>query len=98
VRLTRALVPALSCHRAARIEQYATHCGSRCRRIPAERSELQTLLLARGHPIGEADGMIGSLSRRAIRDEQARIGLPQDGRAGMKLLAALRRDPPAASR
>ena len=30
--------------------------------------------------------------------EQARIGLPQDGRAGMKLLAALRRDPPAASR
>jgi glucose-6-phosphate 1-epimerase len=64
----------------------------------AERRELQTLLLARGHPIGEADGMIGSLSRRAIRDEQARIGLPQDGRAGMKLLATLRRDPPAASR
>jgi lytic murein transglycosylase len=64
----------------------------------AERRELQTLLLARGHPIGEADGMIGSLSRRAIRDEQARIGLPQDGRAGTKLLAALRRDPPAASR
>jgi len=64
----------------------------------AERRELQTLLLARGHPIGEADGMIGSLSRRAIRDEQARLGLPQDGRAGTKLLTALRQGTGAAPR
>lgn len=56
----------------------------------AERRELQTLLLARGHAIGEADGLIGSNTRRAIRDEQARLGRPQDGRAGMKLLEALR--------
>ncbi len=64
----------------------------------AERRELQTLLLARGHAIGEADGMIGSLSRRAIRDEQARLGLEQDGRAGTKLLAALRQGAGAAPR
>jgi glucose-6-phosphate 1-epimerase len=64
----------------------------------AERRELQTLLLARGHAIGEADGLIGTLTRRAIRDEQARLGLQQDGRAGTKLLGALRAEAPAASR
>jgi lytic murein transglycosylase len=56
----------------------------------AERREVQTLLLARGHAIGEADGMIGSMTRRAIREEQAKLGLAQDGRAGTKLLGALR--------
>ena len=56
----------------------------------AERRELQTLLLARGHAIGEPDGLIGTMTRRAIRDEQARLGHAQDGRAGMKLLRALR--------
>ena len=55
-----------------------------------ERRELQTLLLARGHAIGEVDGLIGANTRRAIRDEQARLGRPQDGRAGMKLLETLR--------
>jgi lytic murein transglycosylase len=65
----------------------------------AERRELQTLLLARGHAIGEADGLIGSVTRRAIREEQARLGMaPQDGRAGMKLLATLRREVGAAPR
>ncbi|MFM1989218.1 MAG: hypothetical protein RJA99_2175 [Pseudomonadota bacterium] len=64
----------------------------------AERRELQTLLLGRGHAIGEADGLIGSVTRRAIRDEQARLGAPQDGRAGMKLLATLRREAGTASR
>lgn len=55
-----------------------------------ERRHLQTLLLARGHAIGEADGMIGSLTRRAIADEQPRLGLqPVDGRAGRKILDAL---------
>jgi lytic murein transglycosylase len=63
-----------------------------------ERRELQTLLLARGHAIGEPDGLVGSLTRRAIRDEQARLGVVQDGRAGMKLLRALRAEAPAAVR
>lgn len=55
-----------------------------------ERRELQTLLAARGHPIGEIDGIIGSGTRPAIRAEQQRLGLAADGRAGQKLLAALR--------
>ena len=60
-----------------------------------ERKQLQTLLLARGHAIGEADGMIGTLTRRAIVVEQQRLGLqPQDGRAGRKILEALREQGP----
>ncbi|MBX3727099.1 MAG: lytic murein transglycosylase [Xanthomonadales bacterium] len=56
----------------------------------AERRQLQTLLLARGHDIGEADGLIGTLTRRAIVEEQRRLGLePADGRAGQRVLAAL---------
>ncbi len=56
-----------------------------------QRRELQELLLARGHAIGEVDGMIGSNTRRAIRDEQQRLGLtPADGRAGQRILEALR--------
>jgi len=55
-----------------------------------ERRELQTLLLARGHPIGEADGMIGAKSREAIKIEQQRLGMTADGRAGQKVLAGLR--------
>lgn len=56
-----------------------------------QRRELQRLLLARGHPIGEADGIIGAVTRRAIVVEQQRLGLvPQDGRAGMRILQALR--------
>ena len=63
-----------------------------------ERKQLQQLLLARGHAIGEADGMIGTLTRRAIVLEQQRLGLqPEDGHAGMKVLNALLRDmPPSA--
>ncbi len=61
----------------------------------AERKQLQTLLLARGHAIGTADGMIGSLTRRAIVVEQQRLGMqPQDGRAGRKILDALREQGP----
>ncbi|WP_449284049.1 lytic murein transglycosylase [Luteimonas yanweni] len=57
----------------------------------AERRELQELLLARGHAIGEADGMVGTLTRRAIAVEQERLGFtPADGRAGLRILTALR--------
>lgn len=56
-----------------------------------ERRELQALLLARGHAIGEADGIIGVATRRAIVLEQQRLGLvPQDGRAGRRILQAMR--------
>lgn len=57
----------------------------------AQRRELQTLLLARGHTIGTADGVLGSASRTAIAVEKQRLNLsPADGRAGLKLLEALR--------
>lgn len=63
-----------------------------------ERKQLQELLLARGHAIGEADGMIGTLTRRAIMAEQQRLGMqPQDGRAGQKILQALQRTLPEAT-
>jgi lytic murein transglycosylase len=56
----------------------------------AERRELQQLLIARGHDIGEADGMIGARTREALQREQAALGLPADGRAGRRALQALR--------
>lgn len=56
----------------------------------AERRELQRLLIARGHDIGEADGMIGARTREALRREQTSLGLAPDGRAGQRALRALR--------
>jgi lytic murein transglycosylase len=56
----------------------------------AERVEVQERLAALGHDIGEADGIIGSRTRAAIREFQAQAGLPVDGRAGRKVLDALR--------
>ena len=56
----------------------------------AERRELQTLLIARGHDIGEIDGRIGERSRAAIRAEERRLGRPETGRAGVGVLRALR--------
>lgn len=58
----------------------------------AERREIQTILLARGYDIGAADGLIGDKTRKAIMSEQARLGLAQTGRAGQKILQALRQD------
>ena len=56
-----------------------------------QRRELQTLLLEHGHEIGEVDGLIGTNTRRAIRAEQQRLGItPADGRAGQKILNALK--------
>lgn len=58
-----------------------------------QRQRLQQLLLARGHDIGQADGLIGTRTRRAIVVEQTRLGLrPADGRAGQKILRALERE------
>lgn len=56
----------------------------------AERRELQTLLLLRGHDIGEVDGILGTRSREAVRAEQARLGEEVTGRADQALLEALR--------
>ena len=50
---------------------------------------LQALLLARGRDIGAADGIQGARTREAIRAEQRRLGLPEDGRASERMLRAL---------
>ncbi|MBL8309828.1 MAG: lytic murein transglycosylase [Burkholderiales bacterium] len=55
-----------------------------------ERRELQRLLAARGHDIGEVDGLLGEKSRVAVRAEQTRLGMRVTGRAGEHLLARLR--------
>ncbi|MEO6269574.1 MAG: lytic murein transglycosylase [Lautropia sp.] len=57
----------------------------------AERRELQALLIARGHDIGEPDGMIGSRTREALKAALGEAGVESDGRAGRKALTALRR-------
>ncbi|MDO5666395.1 MAG: lytic murein transglycosylase [Alcaligenaceae bacterium] len=54
-----------------------------------ERVILQNILLSRGHAIGTADGLIGTLSREAIKVEEARFGMPVTGRAGQKILRQL---------
>jgi lytic murein transglycosylase len=56
----------------------------------AERRELQRLLIARGHDVGEPDGAVGAKTRAAIEAEEARVGLRRTGRPGGKILQALR--------
>jgi hypothetical protein len=47
----------------------------------------------RVHVIGEAGGMIGTLTRRVTVLEQQRLGMqPEDGRAGMNVSQALQRE------
>jgi lytic murein transglycosylase len=56
----------------------------------AERRELQALLNLRGYDVGEPDGVIGTKTKEAIADFEGRAGLKRDGRAGLKVLNALR--------
>ncbi len=57
----------------------------------ADRRELQTLLMRRGYDLdGKADGVIGTKSKQAIADFQAKAGLAPNGRASASVLAALR--------
>ncbi len=57
----------------------------------ADRREMQTLLMRRGYDLdGKADGVIGTKTKQAISDFQAKAGLHQDGRASVSVLAALR--------
>ncbi len=57
----------------------------------ADRREMQTLLMKRGYDLdGKADGVIGTKTKQAISDFQSRSGLPQNGRASVSVLTALR--------
>jgi lytic murein transglycosylase len=59
----------------------------------AERREVQRLLNERGFDVGTPDGLIGSRTQAAIKAFQEKAGLPVMGRAGGKVLEALRRKP-----
>jgi len=53
--------------------------------------EMQSLLTARGFDTGGMDGMIGSMTRKAVRAYQATAGLPADGYPTMDLILSLRK-------
>lgn len=56
----------------------------------AQRRRLQELLVARGFDIGGApDGKIGPATRAAIARVERQLGMPETGRAGMKVYRAL---------
>jgi len=55
----------------------------------AEMRSLQQKLSARGHDVGEIDGILGAGTRAAVRTEQARLGLPADAWPTRELLNAL---------
>ncbi|OWT76805.1 MULTISPECIES: lytic murein transglycosylase [unclassified Achromobacter] len=55
----------------------------------AQIKQLQQLLATRGYDVGTPDGIPGSKTREAVSAEQARLGLPQDGRPGGRMLKAL---------
>jgi peptidoglycan hydrolase-like protein with peptidoglycan-binding domain len=56
----------------------------------AQRRELQQLLTARGHDVGEPDGKVGQKTRDAIKAIEQQIGMRQTGRPGGKVLQALK--------
>ena len=60
----------------------------------AERREVQQRLAERGFDVGTVDGMIGPRTRAAIEAFQASAGLPADGRAGARVLKALKEPSP----
>jgi lytic murein transglycosylase len=50
---------------------------------------LQEKLRARGHDVGNIDGILGALTRAAVQKEQMRLGLPADAWPTTELLNAL---------
>lgn len=55
-----------------------------------QRRDLQRLLISRGYNVGEPDGAVGSLTRAAIKEIEAKLGMQQTGRPGEKVLRALK--------
>jgi lytic murein transglycosylase len=51
--------------------------------------QLQRLLAARGHDVGDVDGILGARTRAAVQAEQARLGLPADAWPTADLLSRL---------
>lgn len=53
--------------------------------------EVQQLLQRRGYDVGKIDGIIGALTRAAVKDAQLKLGLPADSYPSKQLLSGLRR-------
>ncbi|WP_313380575.1 lytic murein transglycosylase, partial [Achromobacter insolitus] len=65
----------------------------------AQIKELQEMLYGLGHDVGVADGIPGSKTRDAVREEQVKRNLPEDGRVGKRIYDAIKATwPPAAYR
>ena len=54
-----------------------------------EMQALQRKLVARGHDVGGVDGILGAMTRIAVRKEQQRLGLPADSWPTRQLLDRL---------
>jgi lytic murein transglycosylase len=54
-----------------------------------QRVILQKILVSKGHEIGEIKGDIGPKTRSAIKFEQQKLGIEQNGRAGEKIFKLL---------
>lgn len=54
-----------------------------------EMKDLQTKLEARGYNVGSVDGILGTNTREAVRQEQMRLGLIVDGWPTSQLLGSL---------
>jgi lytic murein transglycosylase len=57
--------------------------------------DLQQILVQRGHTDVAPDGFDGPITREAIRSEERKRGWPETGRAGTKIVKALRDEPAA---
>ena len=55
----------------------------------SEMKTLQRKLQARGYDVGDVDGILGSMTRKAIQAEQIRLGLPADSWPNQALLNRL---------
>jgi lytic murein transglycosylase len=51
--------------------------------------QLQTILVKKGYNVGKIDGIIGELTREAVKDVQLKLGLPADSYPTQELLAKL---------
>jgi peptidoglycan hydrolase-like protein with peptidoglycan-binding domain len=61
----------------------------------AELRELQQLLVRAGYNVGKVDGVMGQLSRSAVKAMQIKYGLPADSWPTAELLARMRGGPRA---
>jgi lytic murein transglycosylase len=52
--------------------------------------DLQRALLARGYDVGEVDGKMGAMTRRAVKQAQLKVGLPADSYPTVELIEKLR--------